>query len=68
MPWVTGHHPKDGAIFEEDDFCMLDEIGDVTAKKLKYYGSVTKVGHVAYFLDEDTETLSEVNGLSVGIL
>ena len=26
------------------------------------------MGHVAYFLDEDIETLSEVNGLSVGVL
>ena len=68
LPWVAGHRPKDGPIFEEDDVCMLDGIGDVTAKKLKYYGSVTTVGHVAYFLDEDIETLSEVNGLSVGIL
>ena len=43
LPWVAGHRPKDGAIFEEDAVCMLDGIGDVTAKKLKYYGSVTTV-------------------------
>ena len=36
LPWVTGHCPKDGAIFKEDDVCMLDGICDVTANKLKY--------------------------------
>ena len=47
---------------------MFDRIGDVTANKLKYYGSVTTVGHIMYFLDKDIETLSKVNSLSIGIL
>ena len=68
LSWVADHRPKDVAIFEEDDVCMFDGIGDITAKKLKYYESVTTVGHILYFLDKDTKTLSKANILSVGIL
>ena len=68
MPWIAGHRPKDGVIFEEDDVCVLDGIGDVTAKRLNHVGPVTTVGHVVGFLDKDIKTLAKVNGLSVGIL
>ena len=67
LSWFSGHRPKDGVIFEGDDVCVLGGIGDVTAKKLKYFGWVTMVEHTG-FLDKDIETLSEVNGMSVGIL
>ena len=29
LPWGAGHHLKDGAIFEENEVCLLDGIGDV---------------------------------------
>ena len=67
LPWVTGNRPKDGAIFEKDDVCVLDGICDVTAKRLKYFGSVTTVGH-AGLLDKDIKTLAKANDLSIGII